>query len=176
MWILHILNCQLFYTGSYTRLYLLSVCASIEWFKAIMYMSGYEHHIGVIYCRALYIVSRRGRRGKCDKRLIIIVAYTSYVRLALHSGLCFQPLLTLLFKKYYTYKVHVFTLLLVEVWFIYRGKCRPFLNKTLICPIKSNYSRKSMWSGEFSIIKFAKWYDRKINYLMSSLLTILLNL
>lgn len=119
-----------------------------------MYMSGYEHHIGVIYCRTLYIVISRGRRGKCDKRLI--VAYTSYVRLARHSRLCFQSLLTWLFKKYYTYKVHVFTLLLVEVWFSYWGKCRPFLNKTLICPIKSNYSRKSMSSGECSIIKFAK--------------------
>lgn len=112
-------------------------------------MSGYEHHIGLIYCR-------RGRRGKCDKRLIIIVASTSYDRLARHSGLCFHPLPTWLFKKYYTYKVHVFTLLLVEVWFIYRDKCRPFLNKTLICPIKSNCSRKSMSSGECSIIKFAK--------------------
>lgn len=57
---------------------------------------------GVIYCRELYIVSRRGRRGKCDKRFIIIVAYTSYDRLARHSGLCFQPLLTWLFEKYYT--------------------------------------------------------------------------
>lgn len=112
-------------------------------------MSGYEHHIGVIY-------RSRGRRGKCDKRLIIIVASTSYDRLARHSGLCFHPLLTCLFKQYYTYNVHVFTLLLVEVWFIYRDKCRPFLNKTLICPIKSNCSRKSMSSGECSIIKFAQ--------------------
>lgn len=61
-----------------------------------MYMSGYEHHIGVIYCR-------RGRRGKCDKRLIIIVAYTSYDRLARHSGL-----LTWLLKIYYAYKVHYY--------------------------------------------------------------------
>lgn len=108
-------------------------------------MSGYEHHIGVIYCR-------RGRRRKCDERLIIIVAYTSYDRLARHSGSCFQPLLTWLFKQYYTRRVHVFTLLLVEVWSIHRGKCRPFLNKTLIFPIKSKYSRKSMSSGECSII------------------------
>lgn len=113
-------------------------------------MSGYEHHIGVIYCR-------RGSCGKRDKRLIIIVAYTSYDRLARHSGLCFQPLLTWLFKKYYTRNVLlVFALLLVEVWFIHRGKCRSFLIKTLIFPIKSNYSRKPMSSGECSIIMFAK--------------------
>lgn len=126
-------------------------------------MSGYEHHIGVIYCR-------RGRRGKCDKRLIIIVAYTSYDRLARHSGLCFQPLLTWLFKQYYTRRVHVFALLLVEVWFLHRGKCRPFLNKTLISPIKSNYSRKLMSSGECSIIKLAKMV-RLENELFSVLLS-----